>query len=75
MSTGWRSEHCHEHFGGGPDTACHLGATGMVGGYALRYALDHPVVGPVTEEGRRLASQAERGLVPMMRPPEDLLAN
>ena len=24
-----------------------LGATGMVGGYALRYALDQPMVGPV----------------------------
>ena len=26
-----------------------VGATGMVGGYALRYALDHPAVGRVTE--------------------------
>jgi uncharacterized protein YbjT (DUF2867 family) len=30
-----------------------VGATGMVGGYALRYALDHPDVGPVTAIGRR----------------------
>jgi uncharacterized protein YbjT (DUF2867 family) len=30
-----------------------VGATGMVGGYALRYALDHPVVGHVTAIGRR----------------------
>src|SRR5467141_4593316 len=30
-----------------------VGATGMVGGYALRYALDHPAVGPVTAIGRR----------------------
>jgi uncharacterized protein YbjT (DUF2867 family) len=30
-----------------------VGATGMVGGYALRYALDHPSVGRVTAVGRR----------------------
>jgi len=30
-----------------------VGATGMVGGYALRYALDHPDVGAVTTIGRR----------------------
>jgi uncharacterized protein YbjT (DUF2867 family) len=30
-----------------------VGATGMVGGYALRYALDHPAVGLVTSIGRR----------------------
>jgi uncharacterized protein YbjT (DUF2867 family) len=30
-----------------------VGATGMVGGYALRYALDHPSVGLVTVIGRR----------------------
>jgi uncharacterized protein YbjT (DUF2867 family) len=30
-----------------------VGATGMVGGYALRYALDHPDVGAVTAIGRR----------------------
>jgi uncharacterized protein YbjT (DUF2867 family) len=30
-----------------------VGATGMVGGYALRYALDHPAVGLVTAIGRR----------------------
>jgi uncharacterized protein YbjT (DUF2867 family) len=30
-----------------------VGATGMVGGYALRYTLDHPVVGRVTAIGRR----------------------
>src|SRR6201995_5717674 len=29
------------------------GATGMVGGYALRYALEHPAVGRVTTVGRR----------------------
>jgi len=30
-----------------------VGATGMVGGYVLRYALDHPSVGLVTAIGRR----------------------
>lgn len=30
-----------------------VGATGMVGGYSLRYALDHPAVGSVTVIGRR----------------------
>ena len=30
-----------------------IGATGMVGGYALRYALEHPAVGGVTSIGRR----------------------
>ena len=30
-----------------------VGATGMVGGYALRYALDHPAVGHVTAIGRK----------------------
>jgi uncharacterized protein YbjT (DUF2867 family) len=30
-----------------------VGATGMVGGYALRYALDHPAVRHVTAIGRR----------------------
>jgi uncharacterized protein YbjT (DUF2867 family) len=30
-----------------------VGATGMVGGCALRYALDHPGIGPVTAIGRR----------------------
>src|SRR5580658_2504805 len=30
-----------------------VGATGMVGGYALRYALQHPTIGSVTAIGRR----------------------
>jgi uncharacterized protein YbjT (DUF2867 family) len=30
-----------------------VGATGMVGGYALRYALDHPAVATVTAIGRK----------------------
>jgi hypothetical protein len=31
-----------------------VGAAGMVGGYALRCALDHPAVGTVTAIGRKL---------------------
>ena len=30
-----------------------VGASGMVGGYALRYAIDHPAVGSVTPIGRK----------------------
>jgi hypothetical protein len=30
-----------------------VGATGMVGGYALRYALDHPAVGGTLAIGRK----------------------
>ena len=30
-----------------------VGATGMVGGEALRYALDHPAVGDATPIGRK----------------------
>ena len=30
-----------------------VGATGMVGGYALRYAFDHPAVGAAMAIGRR----------------------
>ena len=30
-----------------------VGATGMVGGYALRYALDHPAVEAATAIGRK----------------------
>src|SRR5712664_2579997 len=30
-----------------------LGASGMVGGYALRHMLDHPAIGRVTAIGRR----------------------
>jgi len=38
---------------GGQQRLVVVGATGMVGGYALRYALDHPDVGHVTAIGRR----------------------
>jgi len=38
---------------GGQKRLVVVGATGMVGGYVLRYALDHPDVGRVTAIGRR----------------------
>jgi len=38
---------------GGQKRLVIVGASGMVGGYALRYALDHPDVGRVTAIGRR----------------------
>jgi uncharacterized protein YbjT (DUF2867 family) len=38
---------------GGQQRLVVVGATGMVGGYALRYALDDPDVGRVTAIGRR----------------------
>jgi len=38
---------------GGDKRLVIVGATAMVGGYALRYALGHPTVGRVTEIGRR----------------------
>jgi uncharacterized protein YbjT (DUF2867 family) len=38
---------------GGQKRLVIVGATGMVGGYALRYALDHAAVGRVTAIGRR----------------------
>jgi len=41
---------------GGQKRLVIVGATGMVGGYALRYALDHPGVGRVTAIGRRKLS-------------------
>ena len=38
---------------GGQKNLVVVGATGMVGGYALRFALEHPAVGRVTSIGRR----------------------
>ena len=49
MWTGLTSGCCHER-------DCHVvivGATGMVGGYVLRYALGDPTVSRVTAIGRR----------------------
>src|SRR6266852_1492599 len=39
-----------------------VGANGMVGGYALRYALDHPFVGGVTVIGRKKLNISHRKL-------------
>jgi len=39
-----------------------VGATGMVGGYALRYALEHAAVGTVTAIGRRKLGVSHRKL-------------
>ena len=45
-----------------------VGATGMVGGYALRYALDHPAVGRVTAIGRRKLSLSHPKLTQVQYP-------
>jgi uncharacterized protein YbjT (DUF2867 family) len=45
-----------------------VGATGMVGGYALRYALDHPGVGRVTAIGRRKLSLSYPKLTQVQHP-------
>jgi uncharacterized protein YbjT (DUF2867 family) len=43
-----------------------VGATGMVGGYALGYALDHPAVGGVTAIGRRKLGLSHPKLVEVL---------
>jgi uncharacterized protein YbjT (DUF2867 family) len=43
-----------------------VGATGMVGGYALRYALDHPAVSRATAIGRKPTGFAHRKLVEVL---------
>jgi uncharacterized protein YbjT (DUF2867 family) len=45
-----------------------IGATGMVGGYALRYALDRPDVGCVTAIGRRKVSLSHPKLTQVLHP-------
>jgi uncharacterized protein YbjT (DUF2867 family) len=45
-----------------------VGATGMVGGYALRYALDHPDVGAVTAVGRKKVGIAHPKLNEVLHP-------
>ncbi len=46
-----------------------VAANGMVGGYALRNAFDHPAFGSVTAIGRQRlgTSQAARGSAPRLR--------
>jgi hypothetical protein len=45
-----------------------VGATGMVGGYALRYALGHPAVGRVTAIGRRKLGISHSKLKEVLHP-------
>jgi uncharacterized protein YbjT (DUF2867 family) len=45
-----------------------VGATGMVGGYALRYALENPAVGAVTAIGRRKLGIAHPKLNEVLHP-------
>ena len=45
-----------------------VGATGMVGGYALRYALDDPDVGAVTAIGRRTLGLSHPKLTEVLHP-------
>jgi uncharacterized protein YbjT (DUF2867 family) len=45
-----------------------VGATGMVGGYALRYALNHPSVGVVTVIGRRTLGISHPRLKEVLHP-------
>ena len=44
-----------------------VGATGMVGGYALRYALDHAAVGGVTVVGRKPTGISKRVFKPNLQ--------
>jgi uncharacterized protein YbjT (DUF2867 family) len=45
-----------------------VGATGMVGSYALRYALEHPAVARVTAIGRKTLGQSHPKLVEVLHP-------
>src|SRR5580700_2709111 len=45
-----------------------VGATGMVGGYALRYALENPAVGCVTSIGRRNLGISHQKLKEVLHP-------
>src|SRR5258708_8589522 len=45
-----------------------VGATGMVGGYALRYALEHPNVGRVMSIGRRTLGISHSKLTEVLHP-------
>ena len=45
-----------------------VGATGMVGGYALQYALAHPAVGRVTAIGRRKLGLSHARLAEVLHP-------
>jgi hypothetical protein len=45
-----------------------VGATGMVGGYALRYALENSAVGSVTSIGRRKLGISHPKLTEVLHP-------
>jgi len=45
-----------------------VGATGMVGGYALRYALEHPDVEHATSIGRRKLGISHSKLTEVLHP-------
>jgi pimeloyl-ACP methyl ester carboxylesterase len=45
-----------------------VGATGMVGGYALRYALGYPAIGLVTAIGRRMLGISHPKLKEVLHP-------
>ena len=45
-----------------------VGATGMVGGYAPRYALEHPAVERVTAIGRRILGISHTKLKEVLHP-------
>jgi len=45
-----------------------VGATGMVGGHALRYALENPAVGSVTSIGRKKLSMSHPKLKEVIHP-------
>jgi len=45
-----------------------VGATGMVGGYALRYALDNPALGSVTSIGRKKLGISHPKLTEVLHP-------
>jgi uncharacterized protein YbjT (DUF2867 family) len=45
-----------------------VGATGMVGGHALRYALENPTVGSVTSIGRKILSMSHPKLKEVIHP-------
>jgi uncharacterized protein YbjT (DUF2867 family) len=52
----------------GPKRLVIVGATGMVGGYALREALEHPAVGWVTSIGRRKLGFSHPKLTEVLHP-------
>src|SRR5690242_12259486 len=58
--------HCHD--GDNVKRLVIVGATGMVGGYALRYALDHPAVEGVTAIGRRNLGMSHSKLKEVLHP-------